>query len=89
MWVDCYCSADFCHRNCGNRSKKEKPFVCAKMMHCSRPFRCQVSELYGHSERMQEVAELVKWLISIGAKVETIGAYVLHAVIRLCIRASE
>ncbi|KFP66534.1 TPR and ankyrin repeat-containing protein 1, partial [Cariama cristata] len=46
----------------------------------------ETSELYGHGEKMQEVAELVKWLISIGAKVETIGAYLLHAVIRLCIK---
>lgn len=49
----------------------------------------QTSELYGHGEKMQEVAELVKWLISMGAKVETIGVYLLHAVIRLCIKASE
>lgn len=89
MWLDCYCSADFCHRNRGNRSKKEMPFVYAEKIHCSCSFCPQVSELYGHGERMQEVAELVKWLISIGAKVETIGTYVLHAVIRLCIRASE
>ncbi|NXH15878.1 TRNK1 protein, partial [Bucco capensis] len=46
-------------------------------------------ELYGHREKMEEVAELVKWLISIGAKVETIGAYLLHSVIRLCIRARK
>ncbi|KFV67160.1 TPR and ankyrin repeat-containing protein 1, partial [Dryobates pubescens] len=46
----------------------------------------ETSELYGCGEKMQEVAELVKWLISMGAKVETIGLYVLHAVIRLCIR---
>ncbi|KFW96335.1 TPR and ankyrin repeat-containing protein 1, partial [Phalacrocorax carbo] len=43
-------------------------------------------ELYGYGGKMQEVAELVKWLISIGAKVETIGVYLLHAVIRLCIK---
>ncbi|NXP82534.1 TRNK1 protein, partial [Ramphastos sulfuratus] len=49
----------------------------------------QTSELYGYGEKMQEVAELVKWLISMGAKVETIGLYVLHAVIRLCIRARK
>ncbi|XP_051466329.1 TPR and ankyrin repeat-containing protein 1 isoform X1 [Apus apus] len=47
----------------------------------------ETSEWYGHGEKMQEVAELAKWLISIGAKVETIGVYLLHAVIRLCIRA--
>ncbi|XP_068008818.1 TPR and ankyrin repeat-containing protein 1 [Melanerpes formicivorus] len=49
----------------------------------------ETSELYGCGEKMQEVAELVKWLISMGAKVETIGLYVLHAVIRLCIRARK
>ncbi|XP_071592123.1 TPR and ankyrin repeat-containing protein 1 isoform X1 [Heliangelus exortis] len=47
----------------------------------------ETSEWYGHSEKIQEVAELAKWLISIGAKVETIGVYPLHAVIRLCIKA--
>ncbi|NXN99379.1 TRNK1 protein, partial [Rhinopomastus cyanomelas] len=41
----------------------------------------------GRGEMMQEVAVLVKWLISLGAKVETIGVYLLHAVIRLCIKA--
>ncbi|NXI38233.1 TRNK1 protein, partial [Galbula dea] len=49
----------------------------------------ETSELYVHSDKMAEVAELVKWLISIGAKVETIGVYLLHAVIRLCIRARK
>ncbi|NXT76911.1 TRNK1 protein, partial [Zapornia atra] len=49
----------------------------------------ETSELYGHGEKMQEVAELVKWLISIGAKVETIGVYLLHAVMRLCIKARK
>ncbi|XP_050746673.1 TPR and ankyrin repeat-containing protein 1 isoform X2 [Gymnogyps californianus] len=49
----------------------------------------ETSELYGRGEKMQEVAELVKWLISIGAKVETIGVYLLHAVIRLCIKARK
>ncbi|KAM6282974.1 TPR and ankyrin repeat-containing protein 1 [Porphyrio hochstetteri] len=49
----------------------------------------ETSELYGHGEKMQEVAELVKWLISIGAKVETIGAYLLHSVMRLCIKARK
>ncbi|OXB56796.1 hypothetical protein ASZ78_001366, partial [Callipepla squamata] len=46
-------------------------------------------ELYGCDETMQNVAELVKWLISIGAKVESIGVYPLHAVIRLCIKARK
>ncbi|NXX79996.1 TRNK1 protein, partial [Urocolius indicus] len=49
----------------------------------------ETSELYGHGEKMQDVAELAKWLISIGAKVETIGVYLLHAVIRLCIKARK
>ncbi|NXP52019.1 TRNK1 protein, partial [Heliornis fulica] len=49
----------------------------------------EISELYEHGEKMQEVAELVKWLISIGAKVETIGVYLLHAVMRLCIKARK
>ncbi|NWW88824.1 TRNK1 protein, partial [Rhynochetos jubatus] len=49
----------------------------------------ETSELYGHGEKMQEIAELVQWLISIGAKVETIGVYLLHAVIRLCIKARK
>ncbi|NXG77304.1 TRNK1 protein, partial [Baryphthengus martii] len=49
----------------------------------------ETSELYVHGEKMQEVVELVKWLISIGAKVETIGVHLLHAVIRLCIRARK
>uniref|UniRef100_A0A8C8ASD6 Tetratricopeptide repeat and ankyrin repeat containing 1 n=1 Tax=Otus sunia TaxID=257818 RepID=A0A8C8ASD6_9STRI len=49
----------------------------------------ETSELYGRGEKMQDVAELVKWLISIGAKVETIGVYLLHAVIRLCIKARK
>lgn len=49
----------------------------------------QTFESYGCDGKMQDVAELVKWLISIGAKVETIGVYPLHAVIRLCIKASK
>ncbi|NXK91621.1 TRNK1 protein, partial [Formicarius rufipectus] len=49
----------------------------------------ETSELYGHGETVQEVAELVKWLISIGAKAESIGVYPLHAVIRLCIKATK
>ncbi|NXU87811.1 TRNK1 protein, partial [Xiphorhynchus elegans] len=49
----------------------------------------QTSELYGHGEKVQEVAELVKWLISIGAKAESIGVYPLHAVIKLCIKATK
>ena len=68
--------------------KKETPFGYVKIM-CCNSLCYQTSELYGHGEKMQDVAELVKWLISIGAKVETIGVYLLHAVIRLCIKASE
>ncbi|NXA75537.1 TRNK1 protein, partial [Thryothorus ludovicianus] len=49
----------------------------------------ETSELYGRGEKLQEVAELVKWLISIGAKAESIGLYPLHAVIRLCIKATN
>lgn len=49
----------------------------------------ETSELYGRGEKLQEVAELVKWLISIGAKAESIGLYPLHAVIRLCIKATK
>lgn len=57
---------------------------------CCNSFPCyQIFELYGCDETMQNVAELVKWLISIGAKVESIGVYPLHAVIRLCIKASK
>ncbi|NWY64974.1 TRNK1 protein, partial [Erithacus rubecula] len=49
----------------------------------------ETSELYGHGEKLQEVAELVKWLMSIGAKAESIGLYPLHSVIRLCIKATR
>ncbi|NWS71047.1 TRNK1 protein, partial [Crotophaga sulcirostris] len=49
----------------------------------------ETSELYGHGEKIQEVADLVKWLISIGAKAETIGVYPLHSVMRLCIKARK
>ncbi|NXG23123.1 TRNK1 protein, partial [Grallaria varia] len=49
----------------------------------------ETSKLYGHGEKVQEVAELVKWLISIGAKAESIGECPLHAVIRLCIKATK
>ncbi|KFV83804.1 TPR and ankyrin repeat-containing protein 1, partial [Struthio camelus australis] len=43
-------------------------------------------EFCGLDDRMQQAAELVKWLISIGANVETIGTCPLHAIIRLCIK---
>ncbi|NWI13292.1 TRNK1 protein, partial [Crypturellus soui] len=49
----------------------------------------EVYECCGLDDRMQDIAELVKWLISMGAKVETIGTYPLHAVIRLCIQAKK
>lgn len=63
--------------------------VYVKIMCCNCSPCTQTSELYGRGEKLQEVAELVKWLISIGAKAESIGLYPLHAVIRLCIKASE
>ncbi|XP_027584944.2 TPR and ankyrin repeat-containing protein 1 [Pipra filicauda] len=49
----------------------------------------ETSELYGHGEKVQGLVDLVKWLISIGAKAESIGVYPLHAVIRLCIKATN
>ncbi|XP_071417547.1 TPR and ankyrin repeat-containing protein 1 isoform X2 [Pithys albifrons albifrons] len=49
----------------------------------------ETSELYGRGEKVQEIPELVKWLISIGAKAKSIGAYPLHAVIRLCVKATK
>lgn len=38
---------------------------------------------------MEQVPQLVQWLISIGANIETIGPYPLHALMQLCIQASE
>ncbi|XP_076433331.1 TPR and ankyrin repeat-containing protein 1 isoform X1 [Peromyscus maniculatus bairdii] len=43
----------------------------------------------GLYEKMEQVPKLVQWLISIGANVETIGPYPLHALMRLCIQAKE
>ncbi|XP_067417029.1 TPR and ankyrin repeat-containing protein 1 isoform X2 [Emydura macquarii macquarii] len=43
--------------------------------------------LFSHYERMERVPELVAWLITIGANVGSIGAYPLHAIINLCIKA--
>lgn len=43
----------------------------------------------GLYEKMEQVPKLVQWLISIGASIETIGPYPLHALMRLCIQASE
>ncbi|XP_023368914.1 TPR and ankyrin repeat-containing protein 1 [Otolemur garnettii] len=43
----------------------------------------------GLYEKMEHVPKLVQWLISIGASIETIGPYPLHALMRLCIQARE
>ncbi|KAL0593434.1 TPR and ankyrin repeat-containing protein 1 [Plecturocebus cupreus] len=43
----------------------------------------------GLYEKMEQVPKLVQWLISIGASVETIGPYPLHALMRLCIQAKS
>ncbi|KAM5280423.1 TPR and ankyrin repeat-containing protein 1 isoform 2-T2 [Ctenodactylus gundi] len=43
----------------------------------------------GLYEKMEQVPKLVQWLVSIGASIETIGPYPLHALIRLCIQAGE
>ncbi|XP_016054334.1 PREDICTED: TPR and ankyrin repeat-containing protein 1 isoform X2 [Miniopterus natalensis] len=43
----------------------------------------------GSYEKMEQVPKLVQWLISIGASIETIGPYPLHALMRLCIQARE
>ncbi|XP_030061358.1 TPR and ankyrin repeat-containing protein 1 [Microcaecilia unicolor] len=43
----------------------------------------------GQYDRMETMPELVMWLISIGAKAESIGAYPLHSVMRLCIKAKD
>ncbi|XP_037382087.1 TPR and ankyrin repeat-containing protein 1 isoform X2 [Talpa occidentalis] len=43
----------------------------------------------GFYEKMEEVPKLVQWLISLGANIETIGPYPLHALMRLCIQAKE
>ncbi|NXY88396.1 TRNK1 protein, partial [Alcedo cyanopectus] len=60
-----------------------------RVNHLSLKNLFETSELYVHGEKMQEVVELVKWLISLGAKAETIGVHLLHDVIRLCIRARK
>ncbi|XP_029097639.1 TPR and ankyrin repeat-containing protein 1 isoform X3 [Monodon monoceros] len=44
---------------------------------------------FGLYEKMEQVPRLVQWLISIGASIETIGPYPLHALMRLCIQARE
>lgn len=43
----------------------------------------------GQYERMERLPKLVEWLVSIGASLESIGAYPLHAVVQLCIKASK
>uniref|UniRef100_A0A673TAS5 Tetratricopeptide repeat and ankyrin repeat containing 1 n=1 Tax=Suricata suricatta TaxID=37032 RepID=A0A673TAS5_SURSU len=43
----------------------------------------------GLYEKMEQVPRLVQWLICIGASIETIGPYPLHALMRLCIQAKE
>nr|XP_044992872.1 TPR and ankyrin repeat-containing protein 1 isoform X1 [Jaculus jaculus] len=43
----------------------------------------------GLYEKVEQVPRLVQWLISIGASVETIGPYPVHALMRLCIQARE
>ncbi|XP_027625338.1 TPR and ankyrin repeat-containing protein 1-like [Tupaia chinensis] len=43
----------------------------------------------GLYEKMEQVPKLVQWLISIGASIESIGPYPLHALMRLCIQAKE
>ncbi|XP_053119813.1 TPR and ankyrin repeat-containing protein 1 isoform X2 [Hemicordylus capensis] len=42
---------------------------------------------FGQYERMERVPKLVEWLISIGANIRSVGAYPLHAVIKLCMKA--
>eukprot|EP00069_Balaena_mysticetus_P001718 bmy_15542T0 len=43
----------------------------------------------GLYEKIEQVPRLVQWLISMGASIETIGPYPLHALMRLCIQARE
>ncbi|XP_036593500.1 TPR and ankyrin repeat-containing protein 1 [Trichosurus vulpecula] len=45
--------------------------------------------LFGHYEKMEQIPKLVQWLISLGASVQSIGPYPLHAIMKLCIRAKE
>lgn len=44
---------------------------------------------FGNYERMERVPKLVEWLISIGASIKSVGTCPLHAVIKLCIKASK
>ncbi|XP_061443726.1 TPR and ankyrin repeat-containing protein 1 isoform X2 [Rhineura floridana] len=43
--------------------------------------------LFGQYEKMERVPKLVEWLLSIGANIESVGTYPLHAVIMLCMKA--
>uniref|UniRef100_G1MHV0 Tetratricopeptide repeat and ankyrin repeat containing 1 n=1 Tax=Ailuropoda melanoleuca TaxID=9646 RepID=G1MHV0_AILME len=43
----------------------------------------------GLYEKMEQVPKLVEWLICIGASIESVGPYPLHALMRLCIQAKE
>uniref|UniRef100_A0A452TKQ3 Tetratricopeptide repeat and ankyrin repeat containing 1 n=1 Tax=Ursus maritimus TaxID=29073 RepID=A0A452TKQ3_URSMA len=43
----------------------------------------------GLYEKMEQVPKLVQWLICIGASIESVGPYPLHALMRLCIQAKE
>ncbi|XP_072455324.1 TPR and ankyrin repeat-containing protein 1 isoform X2 [Notamacropus eugenii] len=45
--------------------------------------------LFGHYEKMEQMPKLVQWLISLGASVQSIGPYPLHAIMKLCIQAKE
>lgn len=56
---------------------------------CLVVFFFQKYVFIGLYEKMEQVPKLVQWLISIGANVETIGPNPLHALMRLCIQASE
>ncbi|MEE6465610.1 hypothetical protein FKM82_006620 [Ascaphus truei] len=51
-----------------------------------------IFEMYVNSglySNMKSIADLVSWLISIGANVETIGEYPLHSIMNLCTKAVE
>ncbi|KAH0627207.1 hypothetical protein JD844_002684 [Phrynosoma platyrhinos] len=43
--------------------------------------------VFGQYEKMEKMPILVEWLISIGANIQSIGAYPLHAVMMLCIKS--
>nr|XP_060637656.1 TPR and ankyrin repeat-containing protein 1 [Anolis sagrei ordinatus] len=43
--------------------------------------------VFGQYEKMERMPVLVKWLISMGANIQSIGTYPLHAVMKLCIKA--